>query len=200
MGQRFNLTVGLQQPVCFIIAPGPGQTVTKKLSVTGTATKGTLDLLLVAVRIDDGPWMNASGTSSWRLELDTKTLSNGRHTIQARAFDGELDSDVASVEVSVLNEFGSPLPPKGGGASLRDSIALFAVVASIAALAVIICALALRKRQGGARGHGRRRSASIRITHSGRSKNPADLPKPQVVPPLSIDRGNDRDTDGPARP
>jgi hypothetical protein len=55
-------------------------------------------------QLDDGPWTNATGTSSWQFSLDTSKMKNGAHSLAARAFDGTDYSDPASRTFSVDNK------------------------------------------------------------------------------------------------
>ncbi|MGQ9582834.1 MAG: Ig-like domain-containing protein, partial [Thermoplasmatota archaeon] len=76
-------------PVCAIDHPGAGAVVAGELEIRGSAEDPDGDALeLVEVRVDDGPWVRASGGESWSLLWDTSSVPNGGHTIYARAFDG----------------------------------------------------------------------------------------------------------------
>jgi hypothetical protein len=91
------------RPGCTITSPQPGSTVKGTIRINGTASRASLPIVKVQVRIDGGRWMDAEGTDAWGLELDTGTLSNGRHTIEARAYDGSLYSETCSREFLVSN-------------------------------------------------------------------------------------------------
>jgi hypothetical protein len=84
-------------------SPSEGQKVKGTIEITGTATKGTLDITKVQLRVDSGDWMDATGTASWRLGLDTTKLKNGKHTIEVRAFDGTDYSDMVNGTLTVDN-------------------------------------------------------------------------------------------------
>jgi hypothetical protein len=86
-----------------ISAPSEGQNVRGKVLVSGTAGKGSLEVLGVQVRVDEGPWVNASGTGNWRYSLDTAKLKNGEHVIWARAYDGMDYSDAVNRTITVDN-------------------------------------------------------------------------------------------------
>ncbi|MDI6916427.1 MAG: NosD domain-containing protein, partial [Thermoplasmatales archaeon] len=106
-----NPTVN-QPPIVNITYPIEGQAVTETVTITGFASdpdkiknevpNGTY-VQKVEIKIDDGDWHLASGTTSWAFDWDTTTMSNGWHTIYARAFDGVNYSSVVSVEVYVDN-------------------------------------------------------------------------------------------------
>ncbi|MDI6856629.1 MAG: CARDB domain-containing protein, partial [Candidatus Thermoplasmatota archaeon] len=57
---------------------------------------------------DSGSWQLATGTTTWSFVWDTTTVSNGWHTIYARAWDGIDYSETKSVNVYVDNP--APLP------------------------------------------------------------------------------------------
>ncbi|MDI6916392.1 MAG: CARDB domain-containing protein [Thermoplasmatales archaeon] len=107
-----NPTVN-QLPIVNITYPTGGQTVNEAVTITGTASDpdeikkiaepdGTT-VQKVEIKIDDGEWQLASGTTSWSFEWNTTTVSNGWHTIYARAYDGVNYSNVVSVSVYVDN-------------------------------------------------------------------------------------------------
>ncbi len=66
----------------------------------------------VKVKIDDGEWERAIGTTSWKYEWDTTTVNDGTHTIYAKA-NGVVDT----VQVTVDNgadgqeKSNDPIPP-----------------------------------------------------------------------------------------
>lgn len=98
----FGLVVG-DPPTVDITSPSDGETVSGEVTVTGTADAPSSTLEHVEVRIDDGDWQTATGTTDWAFDWDTVAVTDGTHTIRARAYDGILYSDVASVQVTVDN-------------------------------------------------------------------------------------------------
>jgi hypothetical protein len=74
-----------------------------RVLVNGTAVNGTLPVTIVQVRLDGGPWRTASGLGNWSMFLDLGNIASGKRTIEARAYDGSLYSDTASVQVDVRN-------------------------------------------------------------------------------------------------
>jgi hypothetical protein len=88
--QEFSVRVAPKiLPAVNIIVPSEGQKVRGRIAVEGNATRGTLDVVWVQVRVDGGDWTDVSGISTWRYVLDTAGLRNGPHTLQVRAFDGQ---------------------------------------------------------------------------------------------------------------
>jgi hypothetical protein len=102
--QEFTITVqNRTRPIIDYKTPSEGQKVRGKLTVTGTTTRGTLDIVKVQLRVDSGEWLDAAGNSTWTYSLDTTKLKDGRHTFQARAFDGMDYSDIVNRTVVVAN-------------------------------------------------------------------------------------------------
>jgi hypothetical protein len=101
--QPYMLTVLVKPPTCTIVNPARDQVVKGVLVLNGTAKKGALDVKSVQFRVDGGSWFTANGTSSWNYHLDTKSLSNGQHTIDAKALDQLTESNVTSVDFVVNN-------------------------------------------------------------------------------------------------
>jgi hypothetical protein len=82
-------------------------TVDGTITIWGTAADDG-GVTKVQVRIDGGGWLDAIGTGSWSYELDTSKLSDGKHTVEAIAFDeGDLTSPVVTGTFWV-----SPDPPQ----------------------------------------------------------------------------------------
>jgi len=90
-------------PVITITYPSDGATVNGTVIIQGTASDEDKTIQKVEVRIDDGDWITATGTTSWSYEWDTTQVENGQHTIYARAYDGEDYSNIILVNVNVFN-------------------------------------------------------------------------------------------------
>jgi len=104
--QSVNAMFG--DPPVITIADTSGGTVSGNHTIEGTCT-GSRELSEVFVRIDDGMWVEAEGTSSWNYTLDTKKLSEGSHTIQARVYDvAGTYSQPDTISVTVKNEESIP--------------------------------------------------------------------------------------------
>jgi hypothetical protein len=127
------------KPGCTITSHTNGTKVSKRITITGKATKGTAAIASVQVRIDGGSWSSAVGTESWSYVLDTIGLTKGPHIVEVRAFDGTNYSDASLVTLNVDN----PSPTVVGGAFPWWIFAL--VVVGIAAVGLIF-GIARRKR------------------------------------------------------
>ncbi|MCB9153463.1 MAG: hypothetical protein H6649_05330 [Caldilineae bacterium] len=76
----------------------------------------------VEVRIDDGPWIPATGTRSWTAQIDVP--ASGSFTLRARAFDiygyaGEADPRVVAVDNEAPVASIDATPPVLGGSRVR---------------------------------------------------------------------------------
>ncbi len=88
-------------PTCKISSPANGSKVGALIEIRGTATAGRLPLSAVLVRIDGGAWKPAVGLENWTFSMNTASLSDGRHRIEARSSDGSLYSNATSVDILV---------------------------------------------------------------------------------------------------
>jgi hypothetical protein len=88
--------VSNNRPFCRIINPKNGDIVSSIYTITGIA--GDPDegdsVEKVEIRIDNGDWIEVSGTTDWSFDLDTTQYANGQHTLYARAYDGEKYSGI----------------------------------------------------------------------------------------------------------
>jgi hypothetical protein len=78
-------------PQVGIDSPQDGATVKGEVVVKGWSTDDT-GTEYVQVRVNGGPWSNASGTDEWSFRLDTSSMETGWVEVEARANDGVLDS------------------------------------------------------------------------------------------------------------
>ena len=120
-------------------APAEGGTVAGALAVSGKAHPGTLPVVQVQIRVDAGDWVNATGNGTWSYMLDTTKLKNGKHTLQARAYDGMDYSDIANRTITVDNQ-------KAAGKGFVPGFTMIVVPMAVAAALVMI---GRRRRTGG---------------------------------------------------
>jgi len=86
-------------PTVSISTPTSGSTLgSSQDTVAGTASDN-VSVASVTVSVDGGTYVAASGTTSWSDVVNS--LSNGSHTLTAKATDGAGNSSTASVTVSV---------------------------------------------------------------------------------------------------
>jgi hypothetical protein len=106
-----------QDPTVGITYPLENGTIMGTITVEGTASDDTA-VDRVEVRVDDRSWALATGSESWSYTLNTVALTDGAHTITARATDTSGNTAEDSVNVDVNNEITGPsitlLSPNGG--------------------------------------------------------------------------------------
>lgn len=73
----------------------------RPVMVNGTASDSDGDVQFVEVKIDDGVWQTAAGTESWSYEWNISSVSQGRHIVSARSYDGSDYSAVQSINVTI---------------------------------------------------------------------------------------------------
>lgn len=108
-------------PTLQLQTPGNGATVAGLLSVTGTATDNVA-VQKVEVRLDDGPWLTATGTSSWNVSLNSSNFLNGVHSLTARATDTGNNGTSTNLTVRFFNIPGAYLQrvSAGNASSVTD--------------------------------------------------------------------------------
>ncbi|MCG2825437.1 MAG: PKD domain-containing protein [Thermoplasmatales archaeon] len=123
-----------QPPTVTITYPTEGQTVNETVTITGNASDTDGYVVGVYVKIDDGGWQTANGTSAWSFIWDTTKVGNGAHTIYARAWDGTDYSAVVSVNVNVENALDVDLYVTSEDISFSDANVSENVAISIASV------------------------------------------------------------------
>jgi len=92
-----------EKPSLEILYPKDDMSVFDLVMVSGTASDAMNKLVDVEVKINDNPWENATGTYNWSFNWNTYNLSHGFYEIQARAWNGNVYSDVEKVTLYVDN-------------------------------------------------------------------------------------------------
>jgi hypothetical protein len=144
--QEFTIIVaGKERPKVEITWPPENENVMGKVTITGTATKGAIEVISVEVRLDGGNWSNALGDYKWQYKIDTTEIENGLHTVEVRAFDGKDYSDVAACNFTVYNNKKEE--------SKRGIIPGFTgIIIALVAVSVALLHLTKRHRNGGGAG------------------------------------------------
>ncbi|MBK7859866.1 MAG: fibronectin type III domain-containing protein [Archangiaceae bacterium] len=105
------LSADTQLPSVAFSAPAAGATVSGASALSGTAADNA-GLSKVELAVDSGAYVPATGTTSWSFALDTTSLSNGSHTLTARATDLAGNTATATRVVTVSNvSAGDATPP-----------------------------------------------------------------------------------------
>jgi len=133
--QEFTIKVAAaSRPKVQITSPSGSTSLKGEVRFSGTVKKGTRELSGVQMRMDGGQWADIAHDYAWNTTVDTRTLKNGRHLFEFRAYDGKEYSDIASVEPEVSNQ--ATAARKGGLPMLGDGLWIL-LAASIVALAVL---------------------------------------------------------------
>ncbi len=119
---------------------GPKPTVTMTTDIDGkeissvTTIKGTAsqDTMVVGVRIDGELYLTADGTANWQFEIDPRSLSEGSHTLNIRAYTDNLAySDLVEVEFE----------------SAGNTLIFILIVVIIIVVAIVIALILVRRRK-----------------------------------------------------
>ncbi|KKK95265.1 hypothetical protein LCGC14_2674570, partial [marine sediment metagenome] len=104
----------ITSPSVSITSPANGSTVSGTVSVTASASDNA-GVTKVEFRLDDG-LKRTDTVSPYTYSWDTKTVSNGSHTLQARAYDaaGNIGTST-TVTVTVTNQTSKPGDINGDG-------------------------------------------------------------------------------------
>jgi len=97
-------------PKVVITAPTPGATVAGAFQIRGTASDDA-GIAKIEMQVDSGAFVLASGTLSWSYPWSSASVSNGAHTLSARATDTAGLTTTTSVTVNVSNASGTGTAP-----------------------------------------------------------------------------------------
>lgn len=125
---------------CKIIKPSEGFIATNEIEIIGTVIGGE-KVVRVEVRIDEEAWKIIGNERNWTYKIDTTKLKNGKHTLYARAFDGEVYSNIASVNITVNNPI-----KKGSDEKVLHTYYLI-IIPSIILIAIMSIYLAHKKKK-----------------------------------------------------
>lgn len=89
-------------PSITIATPVAGSAATGTMSVSGT-TSDNRHVARVAVAVDNGSFVLASGTTDWSGSVDTTTYPDGTHILHAKAWDRRGNSRTTSLSVTFSN-------------------------------------------------------------------------------------------------
>jgi hypothetical protein len=143
VSRTFQLTVKTIGPTVTIDNPGAGP-FKGTITITGTATGGSQSISKVWVKVDNGDWIQADGTTSWSFTINTKDLANGDHKVYAKSNDGSTDSSTKEITITVDN------PKNGGnggnGDGGMDFMLILAVIIIVVIVVIVAVALAMKGR------------------------------------------------------
>ncbi|MFO8133717.1 MAG: NosD domain-containing protein [Thermoplasmatota archaeon] len=98
---RQPVTVPSLPDAIYILSPPPGQTMSGTVVIRGVSEQARP----VEIRVDNGSWSRAQGNLVWHMSLDTTSLADGNHTIQARCGDA-----TATTTMYIENEDTDSMP------------------------------------------------------------------------------------------
>lgn len=124
-------------PTVAITAPSAGATVNGTVTLSATASDN-VGVVRVEFRVDGVTLGNAT-SSPYTLSLNTATLTNGNHTLEAVAYDAAGNSATSSRTIRVAN---APVPGSGSplGFDGMTWLLLLVVIAAVGAFLVILLA------------------------------------------------------------
>ncbi len=89
-------------PTITIASPQDGASVSDIITIAGAATADP-GIGAVDVRVDGAEWMPATGLASWSFSLDTNTLTNAEHSVEARVTSMDAQEAFASIVIVSAN-------------------------------------------------------------------------------------------------
>jgi len=107
------LSGNISKPILNVVSPKRWDTVDGIIEISGTAESTNSDTTIqkVEIKIDpDGEWEIVSGTTNWSYTWDTTNVSNGKHTIFVRAYDGGSYSEPYVLPLYVRTKGGGLVP------------------------------------------------------------------------------------------
>jgi rhodanese-related sulfurtransferase len=93
-----------QTPSIIITYPLNSASLSGNVVITGTSQDEDGTIQKVDIKIDEGTWITANGTTTWFYSWDTMLVTNGEHEISARSYDGQDYSEITSITVTVFNQ------------------------------------------------------------------------------------------------
>ena len=102
-------------PTVTITTPSGNQKYSGTVTVSGSAVISSGQVTKVMVKVDNGDWVQATGTGAWTYEFKVKDLklADGIHNIYVQSFSGNVSSPVAMKDFSVKNQAPTKLSSEG---------------------------------------------------------------------------------------
>ena len=100
-----NSFVDTIPPILTLQSPANNAVLAGNVALSGTATDNVA-VQKVEVRLDNGPWLLATGTGAWSYNLNSSNFLNGPHQIAARATDSA--DNVSTTNVPGVRFFNVP--------------------------------------------------------------------------------------------
>ena len=102
LGQENHIN---KKPSIEITHPQNGMIISNFVLISGNASDpdGNNTLVNVQIKIDNGTWNTADGTTKWNYSWTTYSVNNSAHNITVRSWDGSCFSNVESIIIEVMN-------------------------------------------------------------------------------------------------
>jgi len=92
------------KPLVEITNPQKGETVSKIIEISGTATDSDGDVTLKRIDVKiNNDWQEAEGITLWKFTWHTYDIEDGFYTVGVRAWDGADYSDIEEITIKVYN-------------------------------------------------------------------------------------------------
>ena len=90
-------------PSVEIIFPSDGLSITGCILIYGLSNDIDGSIQKVEIKIDNGSWIIANGTTNWNYQWNTTNWENGVHVIFVRSYDSQFYSNIAQINVTLNN-------------------------------------------------------------------------------------------------
>ena len=115
---QFHTSAGVADvtpPTVSLVTPASNSVISANLPISGTSADNVA-VQKVEIRLDNGVWVTATGTSPWSLNLNSSNFLNGPHVVSARATDTSGNISITnSVSVRFVNVPGNYVQRISGG-------------------------------------------------------------------------------------
>jgi hypothetical protein len=136
-----NVTFTAAPTIVSLASPANGTTISGTVSIAGLSAGTGWDNVTVssvAVSVDGGAYAVAAGTGSWTFSLNTLTLTNGPHTLQAAAWDSSGSRAISPlVNVTVNNPPVVAISSPTNGAVLSGVVTVISAASSTTGVAKV---------------------------------------------------------------
>jgi hypothetical protein len=144
---ELDLHINLEKPWVRVTTAVHGRTFNGSTVVVEGAAGDDYQLVFVQTRLDGGDWLMVSTDEEWSYALDTGALGDGTHTIDFRAFDGVIYSDINTSTFQVWTGGGSPgNGDDGSGWDTQTLVIAAGAVLLVVALALVLAITMVRRR------------------------------------------------------
>jgi len=120
-------------PTVDTINPDDDMVVNGSLTVKVIAEDEDGVVEIVQIQIDGGSWINMEFDLIWTHELDTTVLTEGKHTLHIRSYDGTSHSESDVIQITVDNDHSI----QGGDSDDDNEFAKLVIIGVVAVFAIV---------------------------------------------------------------